>query len=98
MLNLLFFLAAGRLLIWLLQTNGLMRSVWAWKPILTELGGCDLCLGFWVYLGLAVFLPAPFGIWPDAIEAVMLAAIASFAVHLMRLGWQIKFGGVVIDE
>jgi len=96
MLEFFFFLAVGRLLIWLLQTSGLMRPVWAWKPILTELGGCDLCLGFWVYLGLAVFVPAPFGIWPGVVEAVILAAIATFAAHLIRLGWQVKFG-VVID-
>lgn len=97
MLDWLFFLAAGRLIIWLLQTNGLMRPVWAWKPILTELGGCDLCLGFWVYLGLGIFMPVPFGIWPAVVEVVIIAAIAAFAMHLMRLGWQVKFG-VVIDD
>lgn len=98
MLDFFFYLASGRLVIWLLQTNGLMRPVWKWRPVLTELGECDLCLGFWVYLILAIFAPLSFGLWPWPIEAVILAGISSFVMHLLRLGWQMKFGGVIIDD
>lgn len=98
MLEYLFYLASGRLVIWLLQTNGLMRPVWNSRPVLTELSECDLCLGFWVYLILGAFLRRPFQIWPRPIETGVLAAIASFTMHLLRLGWQAKFGGVIIDD
>lgn len=91
-------LLSGRLLIWLLQTNGLMRPFWNLKPALKELGECDLCLGFWVYLGLGSFLKQGFGLWPHIIEVIIRAAISSFAMHLLRLGWQVKFGGVIIDD
>ncbi len=98
MLKLVFYLASGRLLTWFLQTNGLMRPVWRWKPILSELGQCDLCLGFWVYLGLGSFLKQGFGLWPRSIEVIVQAAMSSFIMHLLRLGWQMKFGGVIIDD
>lgn len=95
MIELAAYLLSGRLLIWLLQTNGLMSPVWQFRPLLTELGDCDLCLGFWVYLALAPFVQLP-GVWPWYVEMVILAAAASFTMHLIRLGWQAKFG-VVID-
>lgn len=90
-------LAVGRLLTWLLQTSGLLRPFWQSHPLLSELGECDLCVGFWVYLALGFFLASPFGLWPWWVEMVMFAAIASFTAHLLRLGWQAKFGTVVFD-
>lgn len=89
-------LAAGRLLVWLLQTNGLMKPIWKRSHTLTELGDCDLCLGFWVYLALGIFsrpaltLPRPIG-W------VILAAISTFGMHLIRLGWKERFGMEVLN-
>lgn len=96
MLEVTAYLLTGRLLIWLLQTNGLMRPLWRLHPLLTELSECDLCLGFWVYLGLGWFVALP-GAWPWPVELVILAAVATFTMHLIRLGWQAKFG-VVIDD
>lgn len=96
--NFLFYLAAGRLITWLLQTNGLMRPVWQSHPLLAEMRACDLCLGFWVYLGLALAWPRRiFGLWPHDIERGLLAAITAMVAHLLRLGWLSKFGTVVID-
>ena len=96
MLEIAAYLLIGRLLIWLLQISGLMRPVWKSHPVLTELSECDLCLGFWVYLGLGWFV-TPLDFWPRFIELVILAAVATFTMHLIRLGWQTKFG-VVIDD
>lgn len=92
----LLYLAAGRLITWLLQINGLLRPLWNRHSLLTELAECDLCLGFWVYLGLAAFFPGVFGLWPWPVELLLLAALTSFLAHLLRLGWQDKFGTVVI--
>ncbi len=94
----LLFLAFGRLITWLLQTAGLLRPVWRAHPLLAELGGCDLCLGFWVYLTLALCYRGGkvFGLWPDLVERALLAALSALGAHLVRLGWGDRFGVTVI--
>ena len=93
------FLLIGRLIIWLTQTNGLIDSLWGKHKKLEELRDCDLCLGFWVYLIMAILQwRKPFKIFPRPFEWFTLAGIASFAMHLIRLGWGLKFNGVVIDD
>jgi len=96
-INFLFFLAIGRLIIWLLQINGLLKPFWALHELLAELGECDLCLGFWVYLGLSFTFENQLPELPWLISNIALAAIASFMVHLIRLGWGVKFGIVIYD-
>lgn len=94
----LIYLAAGRLIIWLLQVNGLLRPVWNLHPLLLELSQCDLCLGFWVYLFLGLLLSTrPFATWPFYVGVVVLAAFSTLSAHLLRLGWQSKFGITVIN-
>lgn len=89
----LLYLGAGRLVTWLLQTNGLTRRLWRLHPLLTELGECDLCLGFWVYLALLfLWRGAIFGLWARQAEIVILATIATLMARLLRLGWQSEFG------
>lgn len=93
-----FFLAVGRLITWLLQINGLLKPLWASRPVLTELSECDLCLGFWVYLALALAYPKRiFGLWPHLIEAGLLAAISAFIGHLAGIGWRDKFTMVILE-
>lgn len=93
----LIYLSTGRLFIWLLQTNGLMRPLWNRNETLKELGGCDLCLGVWVYLLLAWRLPDAFSTFPKILEKFTLAALTSLIAHLLRIGWQTKFGVTVIE-
>lgn len=83
------YLLAGRLWTWLLQTNGLTRPVWSLHPKLRELSECDLCLGFWVYLVLALRRRAR--------GPLTLAAGTAFLAHLLSIGWQVKFGTTVIE-
>lgn len=94
----LLYLAAGRLLTWLLQVNGLTRPLWNAHPTLKELSECDLCLGFWVYLGLGFSLREKWAdLWPFRVSVLVLATVTSFIAHLLRIGWQTKFGVTVID-
>lgn len=36
-----------------------------------------------------------FGLWPQAVEVVILAAFSCFVAHLLRMGWEAKFGMVI---
>jgi len=90
-------LLVGRLLIWLVQTNGLSKPIWDLHPTLAELGECDLCLGFWGFLAMAILTGKPmFDLWPSWFDYVVQAAISTFVVSLVRLGWHSKFGVTVI--
>lgn len=94
----LIYLAAGRLITWLLQVNGLTKPVWNAHPTLKELSECDLCLGFWVYLSLASPIRQRWtDLWPWRLSVFILAALTSFIAHLLRIGWQTKFGVTVIE-
>jgi hypothetical protein len=93
----LIFLLVGRLLTWLIQINGLSTPIWESHPKLAELAECDLCLGFWVFLAMALMArKATFKLWPIWFDCLVQAAIASFTVHLVRLGWKSKFEITVI--
>lgn len=93
-------LVLGRLVIWAAQTSGPTKRIWDWKPILTELGECDFCLGFWVYLALAwimdVNLLEP-NYFPFVSEIVTAIAV-SFGVHLARIGWTMQYGVLDLTE
>jgi len=92
-----FFLLTGRLLTWLVQTNGLSKPIWSLHPTLAELGECDLCMGFWGFLAMAILADKPmFDFWPRWFDFIAQAAISAFVVHLLRLGWNSKFGVTVI--
>lgn len=92
-LSLLVYWAIGRLLIWFTQINGLLEPVKKLHPKIEQLINCDLCLGFWVYLVLNIcfsvvivetnFLP---------VDLILNAMLSTFVMHLIRLGWDVRFG------
>lgn len=91
--SLVLMLALGRLVIWTLQTSNLIKPVWKIHPLLADLGSCDFCLGFWVYLALEwIFkfnLLDP--IYVPVVSEASTALAASFIVHLVRIGWQTNY-------
>lgn len=92
------FLAAGGIVTWLLQSAGLLKSVWEIHPLLEDLIECDLCLGFWVYLILGMLLrQAVFGLWLWWIEPVIVAAICTTLAHLIRAGWLARYSTTIIN-
>lgn|GEM_PF-4576334 len=95
LVDLFVYLAVGRLLIWLLQVAGPLRLVWGLNSYLKEFSECDLCLGFWVYLvlGLCRGQLTIFGLWAWWLEVVVLAAVATFTMHVMAIGFKEKFRG-----
>ena len=105
----LFYAALGRLFIFLIQKSpyvrwviGLVRRERS-RAFLEELFGCDLCLGFWLYLVLALlFQYANVNVnvldIPNSpvISAIITGAITSFVVHVFVIGWRDRFGIIEI--
>jgi hypothetical protein len=92
-------LLLGRLVIWMAQTAGILRPFWNLHPILKEFGGCDLCLGFWVYAILAwatqVNIMEPY--YMPGVSEVVTGIAFSFGMHLARVGWQTRFGTLELN-
>ena len=99
-----FYAGLGKLFIFLIQKSPYMKFIIDFfkgrsKEFLEELFGCDMCLGFWGYLTLALlFQYANVNVnildIPNApiISALITGAITSFVVHLISIGWRDKFG------
>ena len=93
-------LVLGRLVIWALQTSGLLSPIWERHWILTELRECDYCLGVWIFAGLAAILRVNL-LEPDyfpVVSETITGIAASFAVHLARVGWNTKFQVLDLTE
>ena len=90
----------GRLLLWAIQTNGLTKSLFEFHPKLIELRDCDFCLGFWVFMPLALALGINIiePIYVPVLSEVVTGITISFAAHLGRLGWTYKFGAFELED
>jgi hypothetical protein len=68
--------------------------------LLDELFSCDLCLGFWVYSGLAFIMNmnmvAEYFYIPVLSEFVT-GAIMSFIMHLISAGWEARYSNIIIE-
>ena len=90
-------LAVGKLLIFLGQKFVASNSK---NAFINRLFDCDLCLGTWVYIGLALAFKV--AIFQDVygyvplVSEVVTGAVATFGMHLLSLGWRMKFAVEVI--
>lgn len=96
------FLIFGKLVIFFVQTFPLSRLFFIGRlfesgKVLYDLVSCDLCLGFWVYLVLSIFVKPTFISLPPVIYEILLAMSAAFIMHLLSIGWKDKFGIINID-
>lgn len=65
---------------------------------LEELFACDLCLGFWVYFGLAFVLDVDFiGVDVPVLSEFIIGAVTTFVVHIFSVGWNAKFQNFIIE-
>ena len=97
-MNLIAYIVLGRLLTWFAQTNGWTRRFWRLHPFVTELGECDFCVGVWIFAFLAWLtgmnvLPVYFPVVSELITGI----VASFATHLMRIGYETQYGTVHLE-
>ncbi len=99
-MNLITFFVIGRLLVWTLQTSGLTKKIWERSAFLTELAHCDFCTGCWVFPWLAVVFDINF-MSPEYIPVfteIVTGILASWAMHLARIGFMAQYGGGTIME
>lgn len=90
-------IAVGRLMVWLVMSNGITKRVIpVVPPLFRELLECDLCTGFWVFLLIAPFVRV--GLFDNPVlDALAFAAVAAFVSHVMALGIIARFGTVTYD-
>jgi hypothetical protein len=88
----------GRILIYIIQKASLsylpLIKSDKWKGFLTQLFGCDLCLGVWIYTLLAWFLNVNVlyeYVYVPVISEIITGMITSFLVWLVRNGWSSQF-------
>ena len=91
------FALVGKLLIYLIQKFPLTNYLSSKSKFLNELFSCGLCLGFWVYLGLAFIIEIRIiDVEIFGISEFLTACITSFVMYLVSSGWQENFGTIVI--
>ena len=93
------FCVVGRIIIFVIQKAShsylsLMKPDTKARGFLTELFGCDLCLGIWVYVFLAWFLNVnvlyEYGYIP-IVSWILTGIITSFLVWLIMTGVMTRF-------
>ena len=91
------YLGVGKLLIYLGQKFIVSNTQ---DGFIRRLFECDLCLGTWIYVILAlafriVIFEDIYGYVP-LISEIVTGAVATFGMHLLSLGWKMKFAVEVI--
>jgi len=65
---------------------------------LDELFACDLCLGFWIYFGLAFILDENLAsVDVPVLAEFITGAVTTFVVHIFSVGWNTKFQNLIIE-
>lgn len=107
MLKFFAYLAIGKLLIFIGQKFPfhklpIIGNLFAEGEFLEQLFACDLCLGFYVFSFLDFFfyvnifaeLKLPY---VPILNEILVGTLATFLVHVFSIGWNSKFGVIVIE-
>jgi len=88
LLNYFAYALLGKLLIFLFQKSKFSKIG---KGFLKELFECDLCIGVWIYFGLALLFVDPTNIFSYIVTSFLTGAVTSFLVWVFSAGWNEKF-------
>ena len=92
------FAGIGRLLIFLGQKFPLPQFLEN-KRTIKQLHECPLCLGVWIYSGLAYFMRMDlFGWYYPVVTEVLAGCLTSFVVHIFIIGWKDYFAPDLVIE
>lgn len=95
----------GRLTIYLLQkfpkhSLPIIGKLFREGKFLDELFSCDLCLGVWIYAGLAFIMNMNMVgeyFYIPILSEFITGAIMSFIMHLISVGWEARFSNIIIE-
>lgn len=96
------FALVGRIIVFLLQKFPKPKLPFIGKlfregGLLDELFYCDMCLGFWVFSGLACIFEIDIGIYVPVLSEFIIGAVTTFVVHIFSVGWNAKFQNLIIE-
>ena len=99
------FALIGKLTIFLLQKFPISRlpligRLFEEGKLLGDLLSCDLCLGFWVYSGLAFIIDVNVVgelFYIPILSEFFTGAIVSFLMHLISAGWEARYTNIIIE-
>ncbi len=100
MLSYIAFAVSGKLVVFLIQKFPLFTWIGKkWKTF-GQLVECDLCLGVWVYviINLLEFRLTFYSADSNLFGEVLTGFAMSFLMHLLSIGWQAKFGIIVVGK
>jgi hypothetical protein len=103
MIDFIEFAVVGKILIFLFQKfpkNSLpfIGKLFREGKFLDELFSCDLCLGFWIFFGLAFLFEVDItGIGVPFFSEFIAGAVTTFIVHIFSVGWNAKFQNYIVE-
>lgn len=105
MTQLLAYALIGKLTIFLLQkfpkhSLPIIGKLFREGRLLGDLFSCDLCLGFWVYTGLALLINVDVTgelFYVPILSEFITGAVMSFIMHLISAGWEAQYQNVIIE-
>ena len=102
MANFVIYALVGKIIIFLLQkfpkhTLPIIGKLFREGKLLGELFDCDLCLGFWIYSGLAFLLDVNIIGEVPILSEFITGAVTTFIVHIFSIGWNSKFQNIIIE-
>jgi len=98
--ELLLYTLTGKLTIFILQKFAFANLKLLGSRFLNELFECDLCLGVWVFTGLAVAFEINLIdlFYVPIISEILTGAAMSFLVHVFSNGWKALYNVTVIGS
>jgi len=98
--ELLLYTLTGKLAIFILQKFASANLKLLGSRFLNELFECDLCLGVWVFTGLAVAFEINLIdlFYVPIISEILTGAAMSFLVHVFSNGWKALYNVTVIGS
>jgi len=95
----------GKIIIFLLQrfpkhTLPIIGKLFREGKLLDELFACDMCLGVWIYFGLAFLFDVDINgemFYVPILSEFIIGMVTSFVVHIFSVGWNSKFQTLVIE-
>jgi len=105
MTQIVIFALVGKLLIFLLQkfpkhSLPIISKLFREGRLLDDLFSCDLCLGVWVYGGLAFIINVDVTrelFYVPILSEFITGATVSFIMHLISAGWEARYTNIVIE-